>query len=71
MAGRVDRSIQTLRTAGRVAARQRARETAAAVADARVRALEAEVTELKGRVNGLVFVLIGAVATQVIVRLFG
>ena len=33
--------------------------------------MQAEVTELKGRLNGLVFVLIGAVATQVVIRLFG
>ncbi len=37
----------------------------------RLRNLEQQVSEIKGRVNGLVFVLIGAVATQVVIRIFG
>ena len=52
-------------------ARRRTQQTTSAVAEERLRALEAEVTELKGRLNGLLFVLIGAVATQVVIRLFG
>ena len=71
MADRLERSLEDLAAAGRVVARRRAAQTAAAVAEERVRSLEAEVRELKGRVNGLVFVLIGAVATQVILRIFG
>jgi vacuolar-type H+-ATPase subunit D/Vma8 len=47
------------------------RWTATAIAEERTRALEAEIADLKGRVNGLIFVLIGTVATQVIMRLFG
>lgn len=71
MAETLDRSLENLAAAGRVVARRRSQQTAAAVSEERVRALESQVTELKGRVNGLVFVLIGAVATQVVIRLFG
>lgn len=71
MTEKLDRSLEDLAAAGRVVARQRTRQTAAAVAEERVRSLEAEVADLKGRVNGLLFVLIGAVATQVVLRLFG
>ena len=71
MAEKLDRALQDLAAAERTAARRRTQQTAAAVAEERVRSLEVEVTELKSRVNGLVFVLIGAVATQVVIRLFG
>lgn len=71
MADPLDRTLKDFAAAGRGLARRHARQTEAAVAEERVRLLEAEVTELKGRVNGLVFVLIGAVATQVLVRVFG
>jgi hypothetical protein len=71
MAENADRTLETLAAAGRTVARRRAQQTAAAVTEERVRSLEAEVTDLKGRVNSLIFVLIGAVATQVVIRLFG
>ena len=71
MADKLERSLENLAEAGRAVARRRSQQTAAAVAEERVRALESEVAELKSRVNGLVFVLIGAVATQVVIRLFG
>jgi len=71
MADKLERSLENLTEAGRTVARRRTQQTAAAVAEERVRALEAEIAELKSRVNGLVFVLIGAVATQVVIRLFG
>jgi hypothetical protein len=71
MAEKLERSLEDLAATGRAVARRRAQQTAAAVAEERVRSLEAEVAELKGRVNGLVFVLIGAVATQVVIRFFG
>ncbi len=57
MAEKLERSLENLAAAGRVVARRGKQETMAAVAEERVRSLEAEVTELKGRVNGLVFVL--------------
>lgn len=71
MPDKLDRSLGTLAAAGRVAARRRAQATSVAVTEERMRSLEAEVTELKRRVNGLIFVLLGAVATQVIIRIFG
>jgi hypothetical protein len=71
MAENLKQSVENLAAAGRTVARRRSQLTATAVAEERVRALEAQVTELKGRVNGLVFVLIGAVMTQVVLRLFG
>jgi hypothetical protein len=71
MADTLERSLEHLQAAGRPAARRRAQQTELAVADERIRLLEAHVTELKGRINGLIFVLIGAVATQVVLKLFG
>jgi hypothetical protein len=38
--------------------------------DLRLQSLERQLDELKGRINGLLFVLAGAVATQVLLRLF-
>ncbi|HET6615138.1 MAG TPA: hypothetical protein VFH62_04545 [Dehalococcoidia bacterium] len=37
----------------------------------RLRALERDLGEVRSRVNGLLFVVAGAVATQVVLRLFG
>jgi HAMP domain-containing protein len=71
MAENVDRTLETLADAGRTVARQRARQTPPAETEERVRTMESEVIDLKGRVNSLIFVLIGAVATQVVIRLFG
>lgn len=39
--------------------------------DERLRSLERQLDEVKGRVNGLLFVLAGAVATQIVLRLLG
>jgi hypothetical protein len=64
-------SVENLAAAGRAVARRRAQQTAVAVAEERFRALEAQIAELQGRVNGLVFVLAGAVLTQVLLRIFG
>ncbi|HEV8574850.1 MAG TPA: hypothetical protein VGR43_09095 [Dehalococcoidia bacterium] len=36
----------------------------------RLGALEREMSEIKGRINGLIFVVLGAVIAQVLVRLF-
>lgn len=71
MAEKLDRSLEKLAAAGQVVAKRQAQQRAGAVAEERVRTLEADVTDLKGRVNGLVFVLIGAVATQVVLKVFG
>jgi hypothetical protein len=40
-----------------------------AAAEQRLRSLEREVAEVKGRINGLIFVVAGAVLTQVILKL--
>lgn len=42
-----------------------------AVVDERLRNLERQLDEVKGRVNGLIFLLAGTVAAQVILRLMG
>ncbi len=50
----------------------RARISAAefrAATEERLRSLEREVAEVKGRINGLIFVVAGAVITQVVLRL--
>ncbi len=50
----------------------RARISAAefrAATEQRLRSLEREVAELKGRINGLIFVVASAVVTQVVLKL--
>lgn len=50
----------------------RARISAAefrAATEQRLRSLEREVAEVKGRINGLIFVVAGAVVTQVVLKL--
>lgn len=42
-----------------------------AAVEQRFGTLERELTELEGRVNGLIFVVLGVVITQLILRLFG
>lgn len=42
-----------------------------AALDERLRSLERQLDEVKGRVNGLLFLLAGAVATQIVLRLLG
>ncbi len=42
-----------------------------AVVDERLRSLERQLDELKGRVNGLLFLVAGTVLAQVIIRLLG
>jgi len=56
--------------AGEVSARVSAAEFRAAT-EQRLRAVEREVAEVKGRVNGLIFVVAGAVITQLVLRLVG
>jgi hypothetical protein len=40
-----------------------------AVIEERLRSVERQLDELKGRVNGLLFLLAGAVATEIVLRL--
>ncbi len=42
-----------------------------AVVDERLRSLERQLDEVKGRVNGLIFLLAGSVAAQLILRITG
>ena len=42
-----------------------------AAVDERLRSLERQVDEVKGRVNGLIFLLAGTVAAQLVLRLVG
>jgi hypothetical protein len=42
-----------------------------AVVAERLRSLERDVAEVRARVNGLLFVVAGAVVTQVVLRMFG
>ena len=42
-----------------------------AMALERLRSVERDVSELKGRVNGLIFVVIGAVITQFVLKVAG
>lgn len=42
-----------------------------AMAIERLRAVERDVAELKARVNGLIFVVLGAVVTQLVLKVLG
>lgn len=42
-----------------------------AVVEARLKALDGELGEVRARVNGLLFLLAGAIATQVVLKLLG
>jgi hypothetical protein len=46
-------------------------ESFRAVVDERLRGLERELQEVKGRVNGLIFLLAGTVAAQLVLRVLG
>jgi hypothetical protein len=74
MAREIERALALLARRGR--ARRPApeqpgeRASFRATVDLRLSNLERQLDELKGRVNGLLFLLAGAVATQVVLRLF-
>ena len=67
--------LQETRTAERTGPRRRAarrtgsRSAFQAVVEERLRNLEQQLNELKSRVNGLIFLLVGVVVTQVILGL--
>jgi hypothetical protein len=79
MPASLERALARFRPDGRPPGRRRpgregdsARISAAefrAATEQRLRSLEREVAEVKGRVNGLIFVVAGAVITQVVLRL--
>ena len=61
--------LARLADAERRAATGRADHTSRALQDERLRRMEQDLTELRGRVNGLIFLVAGTVITQIIVRL--
>jgi hypothetical protein len=70
----LERALSRFRRAPEAGGNASARVSAAefrAAAEQRLRALEREVAEVKGRVNGLIFVVAGAVVTQLVLRLVG
>ncbi len=80
MSRRLNEALGRFRPDGRPSGRRRAddgggtwaRISAAefrAATEERLRSLEREVAEVKGRINGLIFVVAGAVITQVVLRL--
>jgi hypothetical protein len=67
--GALERGLADLAAAERAATRRRAVDALRAVHEERLRRLEQDLTELRGRLNGLLFLAAGAVVTQVILRL--
>ncbi|MBI2885733.1 MAG: hypothetical protein HYY02_00840 [Chloroflexi bacterium] len=64
------RALVRVRTDAVVAAKSaNAPAAAEAVLQERLRALEAEVAEVRGRVNGLLFAVLGALLVQLLLRL--
>jgi hypothetical protein len=59
------------RRAGRAGERRTDQQSFRVTVDLRLRNLEEQLEEVKGRINGLLFLLAGAVGTQVILKLFG
>jgi hypothetical protein len=66
----LERGIADLAEAERRAVRRARCDTARAVQDERLRRLEQDFSELRGRLNGLIFLAVGAVATQAAIRLW-
>lgn len=73
MASRLERALRTIGKRRRVESPQPVEGLSPgafrAVADERLRNVERQLEELKARVNGLLFLLAGAVATQVLMKL--
>jgi hypothetical protein len=69
---RLEKAIARFRPPSREAADEPTRISAAefrAATEQRLRSLERELAEVKGRINGLIFVVAGAVITQVVLKL--
>ena len=72
MSARLQRAVARFRRQPAEGSNTAARISAAAfraAVEERLRALEREMAEVKGRVNGLIFVVTGAVVTQVVLKL--
>ena len=70
-AGRLERGLAQLAAAERRSAQQHAQAASRAVQEERLRRLEQDLAELRGRLNNVIYVAVGAVITQVLLRLFG
>jgi len=65
-------ATETARPRRRATRTGRSRSAAAAfqaVVEERLRNLEQQLNELKGRVNGLIFLIVGVVITQLVLRM--
>lgn len=69
--GTLEQGLADLAAAERRAARRSAAASARAVQEERLRRMEQDLSELRGRVHGLIFLAVGTVVAQVIVRLLG
>lgn len=72
MSSQLERAIARFRPAPEEPATAHSRITAAAfraAVEQRLRSLEREMGELKGRINGLIFLIAGTVITQVLLKL--
>ena len=74
MTSRLERALAAFRHRQRAAqekegARPKGGDSFRAVVEERLRHLEQQLGELKGRVNGLIFLVVGAALTQVIIKL--
>ena len=67
--GALERGLSRLAATQRRAATRRVEHTSRALQDERLRRMEQDLNELRGRVNGLIFLVAGTVITQIIVRL--
>jgi hypothetical protein len=66
----LERGIADLAEAERRAVRRARCDTARAVQDERLRRLEQDLSELRGRMNSLILLAVGAAATQAAIRLW-
>ncbi len=73
MATNLERAISRFRRPddGQVASSRISAAAFRAMVLERLRSVERDVADMKGRVNGLIFVVMGAVVTQVVLRLVG
>jgi hypothetical protein len=65
----LERGLAELAEAERRAVRRARCDTVRAVQDERLRRLEQDLVELRGRVNGLIFLVLGTVTAQLMIRL--
>jgi IS4 transposase len=73
MASKLERALAQFRRRQRAAQKEDAKPSSGgpfrAVVEERLRHLEQQLGELKGRVNGLIFLVAGTALTQVIIKL--